>query len=234
MYSKNEVISDIVAELVERGFDYKRDGPHGKLFAPNRHFVVAVPLTPSDWRAEKNFRADVRRFLRTHKYDPLAEDAVNERKDAIMFNPVISSVKPPPEVKEESSPPKNLNDVELDYVINLHKSGKTYSEICVILNAQGYQLPRGGPIKGNDLAGWLLRVGGYQPRVAAREERKLRETQDKAVTPPEAPHPEPSLPQKRKHPLLHDVMEVVSSNLSDELKEKFLRHIVTKHSEGEG
>jgi len=231
LYSKNEVISDIVTELVERGFDYKRDGPHGKLFAPNRHFVVAVPLTPSDWRAEKNFRADVRRFLRTHNYDPLAEDAEQERKERKLFNPVVVT---PAKKQEEEKVTKSINEVDFQYVVDLHKAGKTYTEICTILNAQGYRLPSGGEIKMGNLSGWLTRRG-YQPKVAAygKYTTSVSRIREPASPPPPPPPPPPQEQERpsKKFPLLHDVMEIVSSNLSDELKETFLKHVVAKHSE---
>lgn len=238
-YSKNETINDIVGELVDRGFDFKKGGSHGKLFAPNRYFVVAVPSTPSDWRAEKNFRGDVRRFLRTHNYESLQEDQKHEEKERKMFNPpVIRDVTPEPitkvkEVKAKVKAAKTIRDVDPEHVIAMHKNGTTYDGIASVLTEQGYTLVYGGVIRGSNLAGWLAKYG-YQPNLAKYEKwqkRKSTVSETRALVAPEPPPPPPvpQLPQQKLHPLLSDVMEIVSSNLTDDLKESFLKMIVQKH-----
>jgi len=63
-YSQDRQVADIVRQLVAKGWRYSRGRKHGKLVAPNGR-MLAVPGTPSDWRAGLNFERDARRITRT-------------------------------------------------------------------------------------------------------------------------------------------------------------------------
>ena len=63
-YSTDSGINDIVKQLVKDGWCYKRGAKHGKVIAPQGAAILTVPTTPSDWRASRQFRADLRRSLR--------------------------------------------------------------------------------------------------------------------------------------------------------------------------
>jgi len=60
-YSNDKTVSALVRTLVRSGWQYVNGKTHGKLVAPNGR-RLAVPGTPSDWRANLNFRRDVRRI----------------------------------------------------------------------------------------------------------------------------------------------------------------------------
>lgn len=60
-YSNNKTVSTLVRTLVRSGWQYVNGKTHGKLVAPNGR-RLAVPGTPSDWRANLNFRRDIRRI----------------------------------------------------------------------------------------------------------------------------------------------------------------------------
>jgi len=60
-YSNDKTVSALVRTLVRSGWQYMNGKTHGKLVAPNGR-RLAVPGTPSDWRANLNFRRDVRRI----------------------------------------------------------------------------------------------------------------------------------------------------------------------------
>lgn len=60
-YSTSKEINTLVRQLVRDGWQFKRGGQHGKLYAPNSAACLSVPSTPSDQRAFLNFRQDVRR-----------------------------------------------------------------------------------------------------------------------------------------------------------------------------
>ncbi|MBB0027200.1 hypothetical protein [Ralstonia pickettii] len=60
MYSKDKIIATAVRRLLNDGWRYMAGRKHGKLVAPNGR-KLAVPCTPSDWRASRNFKRDVRR-----------------------------------------------------------------------------------------------------------------------------------------------------------------------------
>jgi hypothetical protein len=58
-YCKDKMIDALVKDLRVLGWGYRRRGKHGVLIAPGGR-RLSVPSTPSDWRAYKNFRRDVR------------------------------------------------------------------------------------------------------------------------------------------------------------------------------
>lgn len=60
-YSNDKTVSALVRALVSSGWQYVNGKTHGKLVAPNGR-RLAVPGTPSDWRASLNFRRDIRRI----------------------------------------------------------------------------------------------------------------------------------------------------------------------------
>jgi hypothetical protein len=60
-YSKDERIAATVKALLAQGWRYMSGKKHGKLIAPNGK-RLAIPCTPSDWRASMNFERDVPRI----------------------------------------------------------------------------------------------------------------------------------------------------------------------------
>lgn len=60
-YSNNKEVAALVRALVDKGWRYMNGKKHGKIIAPNGR-KLAVPGTPSDWRASMNFQRDVRRL----------------------------------------------------------------------------------------------------------------------------------------------------------------------------
>lgn len=60
-YSNNKEVAALVQALINTGWQYMNGKKHGKLIAPNGR-KLAVPGTPSDWRAHMNFRRDTRRL----------------------------------------------------------------------------------------------------------------------------------------------------------------------------
>ena len=60
-YSNDKAIAAVVRHLLTNGWRYISGKKHGKLISPNGK-KLAVPGTPSDWRACLNFRRDIRRI----------------------------------------------------------------------------------------------------------------------------------------------------------------------------
>lgn len=60
-YSNNKEVAALVETLVKSGWQYRNGKKHGMLIAPNGR-KLAVPGTPSDWRAYLNFQRDTRRL----------------------------------------------------------------------------------------------------------------------------------------------------------------------------
>ncbi len=61
-YSNNKEVAALVQTLVKSGWQYMNGKTHGRLIAPSGR-KLAVPGTPSDWRAYMNFRRDTRRLV---------------------------------------------------------------------------------------------------------------------------------------------------------------------------
>ncbi len=69
-YSKCKEIDSLVTKLVKRGWLFHRGRKHGKILHPTRDGKIIVPKTPSDSRAYRNFRGEVRRLLNAIEMDP--------------------------------------------------------------------------------------------------------------------------------------------------------------------
>lgn len=65
-YCKDKMINALVKELRLLGWGYRKGGKHGVLIAHGGR-RLSVPSTPSDWRAYKNFRRDVRALQSAEK-----------------------------------------------------------------------------------------------------------------------------------------------------------------------
>ncbi|TAH13899.1 MAG: hypothetical protein EAZ11_00800 [Curvibacter sp.] len=60
-YSNNKEMAALVRSLINSGWQYMNGKKHGMIIVPNGR-KLAVPGTPSDWRASMNFQRDVRRL----------------------------------------------------------------------------------------------------------------------------------------------------------------------------
>lgn len=60
-YSNDMDVATIVRELVRNGWKYHTGGRHGKIISPTGR-RMPVPGTPSDYRALRNFKSDIRRL----------------------------------------------------------------------------------------------------------------------------------------------------------------------------
>lgn len=63
-YSNNDQINKIVKSLIKRGYIYQRGKKHGKIISPDGKKRVSIPGSPSDWRAPRQFKAEVHRFFK--------------------------------------------------------------------------------------------------------------------------------------------------------------------------
>lgn len=66
-YSANARINSLVRSLIKQGCTYKKGKKHGKVVSPDGKVRISVPGTPSDWRAPRQFRAEVKRRYKRHK-----------------------------------------------------------------------------------------------------------------------------------------------------------------------
>lgn len=61
VYSKNIKINKLIKELVKLNWEVRRGKKHCILITPF-NYRIAIPSTPSDYRAEKNFYQQVKRL----------------------------------------------------------------------------------------------------------------------------------------------------------------------------
>ena len=62
-FSSSKDINSVIQEKVKNGWVFKKGKKHGKLIHIATGRKLAVPSTPSDYRAMMNFSADVKRLL---------------------------------------------------------------------------------------------------------------------------------------------------------------------------
>jgi len=61
-YSKDKDIAALVRGLIREGWRCHMGGRHGKLTSPEGRWIT-VPCTPSDHRALRNFKRDLRKVI---------------------------------------------------------------------------------------------------------------------------------------------------------------------------
>ena len=60
-YSTSTRINAAARAFVSAGWDNVSRGKHGRLRSPDGKTTITVPLTPSDWRSEKNWFSQLSR-----------------------------------------------------------------------------------------------------------------------------------------------------------------------------
>lgn len=225
-FSKSDVINETVRQLIRRGWKAERGGKHWKVFSPKGDHRFIVPSTPSDFRSEKNWLADVRRKLKEREEDYSFMKPDNFSNTPLVREPqkFIVREEPKPIVPVATRP---LVDEDEPRVRQLIAEGKTYADIAVILGAMGYVLRR-GPNSGQPIT-----LAAVQ-QIVHKWNTRNRETPVAAPVLATQPAPQVELPRetppapqvavvKKEHPLLTMVMEIVSSNLNDDMKENVLQ-----------
>ncbi len=220
-YSKDDHINDEVNRLVsEEGWFVQRGGKHFKLYSPDRKIRHIIPGTPSDGRASLNWLSDLRRLKRRFEGDK----PVNHIPKQPLYSALISPSKPPMEpMKQEPAfkTPKRLKSSELSFIQNLAlKEGKTHSEIAAIYAAQGYKTTHGNSITGAYIANFISRNTTKAKSVKHEYYKATKSVKETGYE------------SKQEADVLTEVMEVVSSNLSDELKRRFIRTVIGSAGSG--
>ena len=61
-YSSNKDINKLVRQKVREGWFWEKGRKHGKLHSPDGDGYIAVPGSPSDYRAPRNFERELTRL----------------------------------------------------------------------------------------------------------------------------------------------------------------------------
>lgn len=162
-------------------------------------FVHAA--TPSDHRAQLNMEKDLRRIMNERGLTMITEKQKKEKE------PMQSQFNPPKTIIVSPSAPKLLNEGTVPLLEELIAKGKTINEVVIILGTMGYRTPTGLTVT--------------RPHVDSLLSRVRLKAQGKVVT--------KRTPKKSEDKLcLTELTEILSSNLSDELKKRVLNLIISE------
>ena len=218
-YSSDDQINEVVHELIDRYWLPVRGTKHWKLFSPSGDFRFIINGSPSDFRAPTKFISDVKRILKQRGEEPLERHRKPMEKQ-ITVGPawakepariIVKPAEPKIETKVEQRGhfiPRDPKNQEL--ILKLREEGKGNGDIATILTAMGYAKLAGGQYDSQDVALWFYKIKKETEAPAPKaKEAKAQVTNQPPPLPP-------------IHTFLSEVMEIVSSNLSDEAKERFL------------
>lgn len=203
--------------LKANGFTLHRQGKH-VIYANEKGRTLSVSRSPSDFRHENNVIRDIKRAQRVSGLEFVGPFAASEKKEKPLtstmptprppFNPLPIEV-PKPKIKVFDQEAKEIIFAGAD-------QGKTAKEIAVFLTPLGYTDKDGEPVHFR-----------HVQAVIANRASQLKA----ATAPPKVKEPTPRGPYKKKnnHSFIHDVSEIITSNLSDDMKEKFIVQLCQEH-----
>lgn len=206
-------MSKIDDYLKANGFTLHRYGKH--LIYTNGVRHLSVSKTASDFRQEDNVIRDIKRVQRASGL-PFVDPFRIEKKEKL---PVTTSMPIPreafnaPRVEVEQKKVKPLDTEAKEIMLSGRSQGKTTPEIAQVLAGLGYTDKEGSPVH-------FRHVNAALATHASAERRNN-------PPPPKPVKEKPAKAQRNK--LLHDVSEILTSNLSDDMKEKFIIQLCQEH-----
>lgn len=224
--------------VVQAGWKQETAGKHGRVYPPGFNGAfIGHSLSPSDPYAANMFKKDVRKFCAKHGLDNPFEETLQIRPNwAKDTNIPVPERRPllnePINVKPPGVP---LNDGDFEMIADLRRSGKDYGAIVKILEAQNRLSATGKPLQKIALVQWMLKRGFRQRTRFAQEPKRSYTKKNVAAMvdaamgrPEEVKAPAPTVPpvaplNTKAHPFLTEFLEIISSNLNDDVKERMLR-----------
>lgn len=194
---------DLDALLRLNGFELKRRNKHAVWAdASGNTFVCAA--TPSDYRALLNCKSDLKRVMRKggREFMDLRDKTIT--RPAAPFNPPKTATTPSP--PPSTTKTKQLDDEAFEFCKKAREDRRSQFWMAEALAAMGYVSLNDGPIT-NSVVSSFLRSRGV----------RSRERYDRATTGSSA---------GSKSKFIHDLTEILSSNLSDAMKERLVRAMV--------
>lgn len=231
-YSSNKDMQEAVRTVVQAGWRHEVGGKHGRVWAPDGNFWVGHSLSPSDPYAFRNFIRDIRKVCMkkglTDPFGPMLEIGPRWAKEQ---EPKVhehsASIHQFNEIVEEKPVYKQLDEEAARTIQQLREAGKSGLEVCEILAAQGYRARTGSAYKPTNVSQFFT----WRKKKALQDKRDRKEarlaSKDQLIdnrgigqtTPPATG-------------ILLDVQEVVTSNLSDHAKTKFLEMLIKQGVQG--
>jgi hypothetical protein len=216
-------------EILElNGFTLKRQKKH--LIYSNGKQTFTTSKTPSCERAWKNNYHQLKRVLAEAGREFITEEPKRmKEKDMSGFNTPRATVLPTqattvrPMNGTTSAPlkTKTLDKDALDLALKLREQGKKQHEIATILMAQGYVSITGKKLDQTQVSVFLRQNGHrtFAPYSKANS----------APTYESAPLAQPPRRKKKNAGLLHQLTEILSSNLAEDVKEELVILMVHRH-----
>jgi hypothetical protein len=209
-YSNCREINDEVMILIKEGWRAERGGKHWKLFSPCGKMRNTIPGSPSDHRSYLNWKRDIKRLQNGQKI------GVNDMEYTPKPQTDISQFKNGPRVLQKNLQPKVFDDFAFELTKKLkEEEKKSYDQIAVILNEQNYVDQKHQKMNSWRVSSEMVKRG-YQRRFSGKN-KKVQEAQVAEKAPTLAP-----LVTEKEHSILHEVLELVTSNLSNVFKERHL------------
>lgn len=203
----------IDAYLKANGFSLHRQGKH--LIYSNGVRSLSVSRSPSDWRHESNVIRDIKRVVHASQREFVDPYAMPEKKE----KPVTQQFNTP-RVQVEQPKVKLFDQHAKDLMLAGRAEGKKTPEIAQVLAALGYTDKEGKPVHFRHVNVALATIEwttNPKPKKAPEPAPK----KDKA-------HAAPT--KKDRSKFIHDVAEIITSNLSEDMKEKFIVQTVKDYA----
>lgn len=217
---------DLENALEWNGFQLKRIGK-SKIYS-NGTLMHSVPLTPSCHRAWQNNYTSLKNAIKQAGQAFIDEAPQKQKeKEVETIGQSISNAVLRAQTRPQLEQKKRHFDRDaINFCIKAREDRKDQAWMAEELTKMGYVNERGTPFTQGTLSHKLIKNGvrmhGQKPRTSRK--------QQKAST----SYPTNTLSARKKRnkiSLVERVMDIVSSNLSEDNKEEMIIYIVTKHLE---
>lgn len=218
----------IVNLMKDHGYKFKREGGNHEVWESPSGHILAIPRGEIEWRLSRKIRLDIERG-ESRRYNTIVQEkpktgmAVAFQKAEIItatqiqekFKEQYSShdpysenlIKPVIEAVEEliaSNKEKNVDQKKVGpetraMIAARRATGDTLEKIAADMRAQGYIGPHGGQINLSFISKFMAHKAKTRPAKVDSVKRKTTQSS-----------------------MVHDLTEILSSNLSEELKQKFV------------
>lgn len=205
----------IVNLMKDHGYKFKREGGNHEVWESPSGHILAIPRGEIEWRLSRKIRLDIERG-ESRRYNTIVQEKPKTGmavafQNAERYNPIFPHAKnliePAIEAVEElidSNKEKNVDQKKVGpetraMIAARRAAGDTLEKIAADMRAQGYIGPHGGQINLSFISKFMAHKAKTRP---AKVDSLKRETTQSSM--------------------VHDLTEILSSNLSEDLKQKFV------------
>lgn len=204
--------------LKANGFTLHRQGKH--LIYTNGKHNLSISRSPSDFRQENNVIRDIKRCQAASGFifvDPYAIPEKKEKPVTQQFNT--------PRVQVEQPKVKLFDQYAKDLMLAGRAEGRKTPEIAQVLAALGYTDKEGKPVHFRHVN---VALASIKLDSMPNRGQDLKQPKPKKQVKERPQWTPPSKKDRTK--FIHDVAEIITSNLSEDMKEKFIIQIVKDYT----